>query len=75
MALYFADADRRGRTQTVEIRNLLRPDAVLDTQTVKDFIDGKYLIWKIRGAVQVCIQRTGPGNAVLGGVFFDPPSR
>ena len=74
VALYFADADRRGRTQTVEIRNLMSPSVILDTRRIKEFIEGKYLIWNIHGAVQVSIQRTGPGNAVLGGVFFDPPN-
>ncbi len=74
VALYFADADRRGRTQTVEIRNLLSPNVVLDTQTVEEFIEGKYMIWTLHGAVQIHIHRTGPGNAVLGGLFFDPPN-
>ena len=71
-AAYFADVDRRRRTQNVEIRDQLRPDVVLDEQAVNEFIEAKYLIWEIRGAVQVRVQRTGPGNAVLGCVFLGP---
>lgn len=75
VAVYFVDADEGGRTQTIEIRDLLRPEDVLDQRTVEDFVQGKYLIWTIRGAVRFHIRRTGPRNAVLSGLFFDPPTR
>jgi len=74
VALYFVDADEAGRTQTVEICALHRPEDVLDRRTVEDFVQGKYLVWTLRGAVRFHIRRTGPRNAVLSGIFFDTPT-
>jgi hypothetical protein len=50
--------------------------AVLDTETVSSFTAGQYLNWAISGNVLNTITHTagaGP-NAVLSGLFFDPPS-
>ena len=44
----------------------------LDTQTLSDFANGKYLVWNIRGSVRFRFTRqTGP-NALLMGLFFSP---
>ena len=50
--------------------------AVLDTQTVQDYIKGKYLVWNLKGQVIVRLSSTiqEEGTAALAaGVFFDPP--
>ena len=36
-----------------------------------DFKNGKYLVWDVRGRVQIVITRLAGPDAVLNGVFFD----
>jgi hypothetical protein len=45
--------------------------AVLDTQDVSDFGDGKYLPWILSGHVQFRVTCPAGQNAALSGVFFD----
>ncbi len=71
MSAYFVDWDNLGRSQTVEVIDAVT-GAVLDTQTVSGFTSGKYLSWDIAGKVRLRITRTGPSNAILNGLFFDP---
>jgi hypothetical protein len=46
--------------------------AVLDTQTMKQYSKGKYLIWNVKGQVTLHFVSTGARNAVVSGVFIDP---
>jgi hypothetical protein len=59
---------------TVEVQDA-DTKAVLDSQQVKDFVKGKYLIWNIKGQVIVRIssniQEEGT-VAIASGVFLDP---
>ena len=64
-----------GRTQAIEVRDLLRPDVVLYRRTVEDFVDGEYVVWKIRSPVRFRVRRTGPRHAVVSGIFFDPAAK
>ncbi|MEO6035314.1 MAG: chitobiase/beta-hexosaminidase C-terminal domain-containing protein [Verrucomicrobiota bacterium] len=70
VAMYFLDWDRNARVQTVEVRDATS-GAVLDTQTVAPFQEGKYLVWEISGSVKVRLTRVGGYNATLQGLFFD----
>ncbi len=71
VALYFLDWDRAGRSETVEITDATT-GAVLNTQSVSSFGEGKYLVFDIKGRVKIKITRTGGPNAVLNGIFVAP---
>jgi len=73
LTLYAVDWDNYGpRAETIQ---LIDPSngTVLDTETITSFQPGKYLIWSVRGHIQVIVTNNVPGsNAVLSGLFFDP---
>ena len=73
IAIYMLDLDRKKRKQSIEMLN--NGAMVLDTQTVDDFTEGKYLIWRIRGKVLITLKPLEGDNVVISGVFFDPPER
>jgi IPT/TIG domain len=71
-SLYTVDWDSQGRSEAVQILDAAT-EAVLDTETLSTFTSGVYLVWTISGHVRInIIDITGP-NAVVSGVFFDPP--
>jgi IPT/TIG domain/Glucodextranase, domain B/Bacterial Ig-like domain (group 2) len=71
-SLYAVDWDSQGRSQVVQVLDAAT-EAVLDTETLSTFTSGVYLVWTISGHVRInLIDMTGP-NAVVSGVFFDPP--
>ena len=46
---------------------------VLDTQVVKDFGNGQYLVWRIKGHGQLAVT-ADQGEVAVSGIFFDPLS-
>jgi hypothetical protein len=72
LALYFLDWDTTVRSEQVELVSAAT-GAVLDTETVSSFHGGVYLDWRISGNVIVKITRLAGSNAVLSGLFLDPP--
>jgi hypothetical protein len=46
---------------------------VLDTETFASFHGGQYASWNVQGHVLIRVTRTGGANAVVSGIFFDPP--
>ena len=70
VALYWLDWDATNRTQTIEVLDPAT-DSVLDTRTISDFREGRYLVWKIKGRVIFKITLDKGPNAVLSGLFFD----
>ena len=73
LELYFLDWDTTARSEEVQISNA-STGAVLNTETVTSFNSGIYLDWAVSGNVVITItDQTGP-NAVLSGLFFDPPT-
>ena len=73
IALYLLDYDARGRSEQIQISNAAS-GVVLSTQSVSNFSSGVYLNWTISGDVVIKVINTGPVNAVLSGLFFDPAS-
>jgi hypothetical protein len=74
LALYCLDWGNSNRAQRVEI---VDPATwkVLDQQAVQDFTGGRYMIWTIRGKVQVRLWGGWGAQrlpAVVSGVFADP---
>jgi hypothetical protein len=72
VALYNLDWDgSNGRAQQIDILDATT-NAVLNSQTVSSFSNGKYLVWKLSGHVIIKVTRTGVWNSVISGIFFDP---
>ena len=72
VALYCLDWDGNNRTQRVDVLDAVT-GAVLDTQSLAEFTNGEYLVWTVSGHVRIHVTNTGPTNAVVSGIFFDPP--
>ena len=70
--LYLLDYDTTSRSEQIVLTDA-NTHAVLSTQTVSSFHDGVYLNYTISGNVLITITKTGGSNAVLSGLFFDPP--
>lgn len=74
VSLYCLDWDTIGRRQIIEIRDA-GTNALLDSRAIANFQGGSYLRWNISGSVRIVVTNNAPGlNAVLSGVFFDPPT-
>jgi hypothetical protein len=59
---------------TVEVQDA-DTKAVLDTQTMKNFVDGKYLVWNVKGEVIIRVRANVQDEgtqAQASGVFIDP---
>ena len=65
--------DGTSRAEQVTISNAFT-GAVLDTETISSFHSGVYLKWAVSGNVLITITNLSGANAVLSGLFFDPPS-
>ena len=61
------------RKQTVSILDGAT-NAVLDSQNLSSFQNGTYLVWNLSGHVILRVTNTSPVNAVISGLFFDPPN-
>ena len=74
LALYFLDyVGGNARSEQVTLSNA-STNAVLDTEFVSSFSNGIYLQWQISGNVLITIKCLAGTNAVLSGLFVDPPS-
>ncbi|MDX1950855.1 MAG: chitobiase/beta-hexosaminidase C-terminal domain-containing protein [Verrucomicrobiota bacterium] len=73
VAIYCLDWDNLGRVQTVELFDAVS-GALLDTRTISNFSEGKYLVWNIKGNVRFRFQKSVGPNAIVSGLFFDPPA-
>jgi hypothetical protein len=73
VALYALDWDNGGRAERVDVVDA-SSSTVLDTRTISGFQGGQYLVWNLKGHVTLKITLTGGLNAVVSGVFFDPPA-
>ena len=73
LELYFLDWDSTARSETVQISNA-STGAVLNTETVTSFHSGVYLDYAVSGNVDITITRQAGANAVLSGLFLDPPT-
>lgn len=70
VSVYMMDWDNGGRSQRVEVIDAAS-GAVLNTVSVSDFAQGKYVSWNIKGSVRLRFTRTAGSNAIVEGVFFD----
>ncbi len=74
VAFYALDWDNfLNRNQRMEVMDAVS-GALLDSRTVSSFVSGQYLVWNIKGHVQIRITNLSPGNAVIEGIFFGGPA-
>lgn len=73
VSLYTLDWDTTARGERIDVKDAVS-GALLDTQTLTGFDGGRYTTWRLKGHVVIVITRTAGANAVLSGLFFDPPS-
>jgi hypothetical protein len=73
VSLYCLDWDGLGRSQTIDVLDA-QSGALVDTQAVSNFSGGKYLTWSLSGHVTLRLTQTGANNALVSGLFFDPPN-
>lgn len=71
VSMYFLDGDEQDRRFILQVFDASNGD-VYDVQTIKDFQNGKWITWNVRGRVTFMMKLlSGPG-AVVSGIFFDP---
>ncbi|MFN7928863.1 MAG: DUF6605 domain-containing protein [Blastocatellia bacterium] len=70
ISVYCLDWENVGLEQTITITDALE-NTVLDTQEVRDANGGQYLVWRLKGHVQLTVT-PAQGEALVSGVFFDP---
>src|SRR5262249_33797437 len=73
LELYFLDWDSTSRAETVQVSDAAT-QAVLSTRSISSFHNGLYLDYQVSGHIRITITRTSGANAVLSGLFLDPPS-
>ena len=74
LELYFLDMQSSpSRVEQVQISDAAT-GAVLDTETVSSFTKGTYLNWIVQGDVVITFTKESGVNAVVSGIFLDPPA-
>ena len=73
VALYFLDHDSQSRFETIQVESAAT-GAILDTHRMSYFVFGQYLIWNVTGPIKFVVTQDSGRNAVVSGVFFDPPA-
>jgi hypothetical protein len=72
MAVYVLDWDQQQRAEDIRLLNSAT-GKTLNTQTLTSFVNGVYLVWRVRGHVTLRVtNHSGPINAVVSGLFFSP---
>ncbi|HEV2329601.1 MAG TPA: alpha-L-rhamnosidase C-terminal domain-containing protein [Verrucomicrobiae bacterium] len=74
LAAYAVDFDREGRQEAVDVYNLPGLTLAAPTQAVREYQDGKYVIFDCRDSVRLRFDTIRGSNAVVSGIFFDPDS-
>ncbi len=70
IALYFLDWDNKGRRSAIEIFDLKTLNLLAPVQLVKNYKDGRYLIFNYSGSIRIRINQVRGENAALSGLFF-----
>lgn len=69
IAIYSVDWDSPSRVQQFDALDAAT-GVVLDSRTVRDFSGGVYLVWNVRGHLQLRVTVKEGANAVVSGIFF-----
>jgi hypothetical protein len=71
LALYFLDWDNGGRRSAMELFDLKTLKLLAPVQMIKNYGDGKYLVFKYSGPLRIRVNHVRGPNAALSGIFFD----
>jgi alpha-L-rhamnosidase len=74
LAAYAVDFDRQDRQEAIDIYNLPALTLAAPTQAVREYQEGRYVIFDCRDSVRLRFDNIGGPNAVVSGIFFDPDS-
>jgi methionine-rich copper-binding protein CopC len=69
LSLYVVDFTSAGRSEQIQVLNT-STGAVLNTQTVSNFVNGEYLTWNVSGNVEFQVTCLAGENAVVSGLFI-----
>ena len=72
MAVYCLDWDKFKRSMTVEVRDPWRKVALAEKLPVKEFENGKYLVFNVKGHVELKLFHSSFRGSEVSGIFFDP---
>ena len=72
LSLYACDWGYKGRVEQIQISDAAT-GAVLDTESISSFTGGAYLTWAVGGNVVITVTNLAGPNAIITGIFFDPP--
>lgn len=72
LALYVLGWNNPAQRQVVEVFDLATLKLAAPVQMVRDFGEGKYLVYQCDRPVRLRINRICNGNPILNGLFFDP---
>ncbi|HEV2453477.1 MAG TPA: alpha-L-rhamnosidase C-terminal domain-containing protein, partial [Verrucomicrobiae bacterium] len=72
VAAYAVDFDHKDRQEAADIYNLPALTLAAPTQAVRDYQDGKYVIYDCHDSVRLRFDNVRGPNAVVSGIFFDP---
>lgn len=73
IALYFLDWDNKERRSAIEIFDTKTLKLISPVQLIKDYQNGKYLIFNYTGSIRIRINHVRGDNAAVSGIFFDGP--
>jgi hypothetical protein len=72
LAVYVLDWDQLQRAEDLQVLDGAT-GKVLNSQTLTSFVNGVYLVWRVRGRITLQVtNHSGPINAVVSGLFFSP---
>jgi hypothetical protein len=72
ISLYLCDWDGQGRAEKISIVDAAS-QALLNAQSFSSFSGGVWVVWNVKGHVQIQVARTAGLNAIVNALFFDPP--
>lgn len=71
LALYFLDWDKASRRSVLEIFDGKTYKLLAPVQMIRNYQNGKYLVFNYSGSIRLRINQVRGPNAALSGVFFD----
>jgi hypothetical protein len=71
LALYFLDWDSNDRRSAIEIFDLKTLKLLAPVQMIKEYQNGKYMIFDYSGPIRIRVNHVRGANAALSGIFFD----
>ena len=72
LAIYFLDWDQQKRRSAVEIFDAETLRLLAPVKLIKDYKNGKYLIFTYSKSIRIRVNQVRGPNAAVSGLFFDP---